>query len=475
MSRRAIIAGLLVAIALPARAETVEAKKRDAVATVDANGSELIDLSARIWRLAETALREHESSEALAAAAERHGFEVTRGVAGMPTAFIASYGEGAPVIGILGEFDALPGLSQKATPRPDPLVPGAPGHGCGHNLFGPGSLGAAIAVKELIREGRLPGTIRYYGTPAEEAIGGKIYMARDGVFDDLDVCLAWHPSDETQADTTSTQALIDFTIDFRGRSAHAAYDPWNGRSAVDALELCTHGLNLMREHMLPTSRIHYAITDGGTVPNVVPDHARLWCWVRDWKRSEAEALLKRVRAVVAGAATMAEVQGELTVDSGDWELLVNMAGARLLDANARWVEAPQYTVEELAFAGEISRAAGIPEKGINAAVKPLEGQDQEGGSSDVGDVSWNVPTLHLSVTCAPEGCPWHSWAVVACGGSSIGRKGMLRAAKILAAAMVDLYDNPELVSEIRREFEEQTKGVTWTPYIREGPPPIPAD
>jgi len=461
-------------IAAPALGQSLEQKKHEALESIAANRTETIDLAEQIWRYAETALKEHRSSKALADAAQRHGFVVQRGVAGMPTAFIAEYGSGAPIIGILGEFDALPGLSQKVSTQRDPLEADAPGHGCGHNLFGPASLAAAIAIKDLIEAGTLSGTIRYYGTPAEEAVGGKIYMARDGLFNDVEVCLAWHPSDDTQADTTSTQALVDFVVEFRGRTAHAAFDPWNGRSAVDALELTTHGLNLMREHIKPSSRIHYAILEGGQVPNVVPERAKLWCWLRDWERSEVDAMLQRVRKVVEGAAMMAEVEATLTVQSGDYELLNNMAGAKLLHENLNWVGPVEYTNEEQAFAKAIQRSVGIAETGINAAIKPLENQPQEGGSTDVGDVSWVTPVLHLSVTCAPEHCPWHHWAVVACAGSSIGHKGMERAAKVMAATMVDLFERPEVRREIRREFEEKTKGHTFSPYIPDGPPPVPA-
>src|SRR5688500_3393348 len=281
--------------------------KEAAVASVEQHRAELVDLSDQIWRYAETALRETRSAKALADHAEKQGFRVERGVAGMPTAFVASYGEGKPVIAILGEYDALPGISQKAQPTKEPVEAGAPGHGCGHNLFGAASLGAAMAVKELIAAGKLKGTIRFYGTPAEESVGGKLYMAREGVFSDLDVCLAWHPGDEIQADTESTQSLVDFRVEFKGKAAHAAYDPWNGRSAVDALELFTHALNMAREHIRPTARIHYAILKCGEVPNVVPEEAVLWCWVRDSKRTGVDELLARARKMVEGAALMAGV------------------------------------------------------------------------------------------------------------------------------------------------------------------------
>ena len=330
----AALAGLVGAFAgPPLHAAEPSPAKQAAVAAVDRHGDELVGLADRIWEFAETALREHRSSALLADYAEAQGFTVERGVAGMPTAFVASYGSGRPVIAILGEYDALPGLSQKAEPEKAPLVPGAPGHGCGHNLFGAASLGAAVAVKERIAAGDLAGTVRFYGTPAEESVGGKLYMIRAGLFQDVDVVLAWHPEDEIRADTDSSQAMVDFVADFHGKAAHAAFDPWNGRSALDALELFTHAVNMMREHVRPTVRMHYVITDGGDVPNVVPEHAQVWCWMRDSTHQSVDQLLERGRKMVAGAAMAAEVEGELKVQSGDYEMLVNWTGARLLQAN----------------------------------------------------------------------------------------------------------------------------------------------
>ncbi|MDO8630065.1 MAG: amidohydrolase, partial [Phycisphaerales bacterium] len=396
------------------------------------------------------------------------GFKVERGVSGMPTAFTATFGTGKPIIGILGEFDALPGLSQKAQPTKEPLDPGKPGHGCGHNMFGAASLGAATAIKELIADGKLQGTIRFYGTPAEESVGGKIYMARDGLFKDVDICLAWHPDDETQADMTSTQALVDFVVEFYGKAAHAAHDPWNGRSAVDGLELCTHGINMMREHVKPSVRMHYTIVNGGQVPNVIPEYAKLWCWVRDWTRDGVDEVFRRVQDIARGAALMAGVEYKLTLQGGDYEMLVNASGERVLYDNLIWLGPILYTPDEQEFAKAIQRATGKPEKGLNGSVKPLEGQIPEGGSTDVGDVSWIVPVVHLSVTTAPDGTPWHSWPVVACGGMSIGHKGLVYAAKALSATMVDFFEDEAIRKSIRAEFDEKSKGVAYRPYIPDG-------
>jgi aminobenzoyl-glutamate utilization protein B len=467
--------GLLNAPLSPAGADGN--KKEAAVASIDGHRAELIGLSDQIWSFAETALRETRSAKLLADYAEKQGFKVERGVAGMPTAFIATYGEGGPVIGILGEYDALPGLSQKTSTKKEPHRPDAAGHGCGHNLFGAASLGAAVAIKELISAGKLKGTIRFYGTPAEESVGGKVYMARDGLFKELDVALAWHPADETRADTQSTQAIVDFIVEFKGKAAHAAFDPWNGRSAVDGLELFTHGLNMLREHVRPSVRIHYTIQKGGDVPNVIPEYARLWCWVRDSKRAGVEEVLSRVRKMAEGAAMMAGVESKLTVQAGDYEMLVNMAGARLIQSNLTWLKPIEYTDEEQQFARALQREAGVAEKGLNGKPQPLEEPrpDPPGGSTDVADVSWVVPTLHLSVATAPEGIPWHAWPVVACAGMSIGHKGLDYAAKALAATMVDLFEDARAREAIQAEFKEKTRGHVYKPYIADGPPPIPKE
>ena len=449
--------------------------KLAAVAAVDRHARDLEGLSDRIWAYAETALREHKSAAALADYAEQRGFKVERGVAGLPTAFIATYGSGRPVIGIMGEYDALPGISQKAVAEKTPLVEGAAGHGCGHNLFGAASLGAALAIKEQIAAGRLKGTVRFYGTPAEEDIGGKIYMARAGLFDGLDAVLAWHPGDETGADMDSGQAMVDVAVEFRGKAAHAAADPWNGRSALDAAELFTHGVNMMREHIKPSSRIHYVIANGGDVPNVVPEYAKVWLWARDWKRTEVEDLLARIRKIADGAATMTETTSSLTVQGGSWELLVNEPGERLLDANLRWLGPAVYTEQEQAFARQIQRASGVAETGMFAGIRPLEGQVPEGGSTDVGDISWVAPTLHVTVATAPQGAPWHAWPVVATGGMSIGHKGLLRAAKTLAATMVDLYERPDALAAVQADFKAKKGDVQYKAYVPDGPPPLPKD
>ena len=468
-----MLLGTLAALFAASSVAEPSAAKLAAVQAVDRHAAALTELSDRIWAYAEIAFREHRSAAALADFAQAQGFRVERGVAGMPTAFVASYGQGRPVIGVMGEYDALPGLSQKTLPEPLPLVEGAAGHGCGHNLFGAGSLGAAIAIKEQIAAGRLQGTVVFFGTPAEEDVGGKIYMARDGVFDGVDAVLAWHPSDENVADLTSGQAMVDLAVEFRGTTAHAAYDPWNARSAVDAAELFTHGVNLMREHVRPSTRMHYTIASGGDVPNVVAEHARVWLWVRDWRRAEVEELLARVRRLAEGAAAMTETTAAVTVQGGSWEMLINEAGGRLLHDNLVWLGSPVYTEQEQAFAKQIQRASGVPEVGMSAGVKSLEGQQPEGGSTDVADVSWVVPTLHLSIATSPVAAPWHAWPVVASGGTSIGHKGMLLAARTLAATMVDLYEQPAALEAVRAEFKAKKGDTVYRPYVPDGPPPLP--
>ena len=465
---------LLVAAA-PKRPVPHVAEKQRAAATIDSKRDELTRLSDEIWRYAETALLETRSSKALADYAEQHGFKVTRGVAAMPTAFVAEFGTGRPVIGIMGEFDALPGISQKAQSSKEALQPNAAGHGCGHNLFGVGSLAAAIAVKDLIAAGKLQGTLRFFGTPAEEAVSGKTYMLRDGIMDGVDVMLVWHPADETGADTKSTQAIIDIDVEFRGRASHAAFDPWNGRSAVDGLEIFTHAVNMMREHIPPTARMHYAIVNGGQVPNVVPEYARVWIWLRDLEMRDVDAMLIRLRKMAAGAAMAADVESTVNVRGGSWNMNVNMAGQRLLYSNLQWLGPVQFTPEEQTFAREIQRASGVAEKGLNTKVEPFEDKPgpAEGGSTDVGDVSWKIPTINLSVATAAVGAPWHGWPVVACGGMSIGHRGMIHAAKALAATMVDLYKTPAHVTAITNEFKEDTETSPYKPYIPAGAPELP--
>ena len=470
---------VLVAIALLgctqlSSAQRLNKHKKEVIASVEKHESALIAISDSIWALAETAFEEHQSSRILADYAEQQGFSVERGVAGMPTAFVATYGSGSPVISVLGEFDALPGISQKASPTKEALQEGAAGHGCGHNLFGAASLGAAIAVKELIASGKLQGTVKFMGTPSEEKFFGKIWMVREGIWDDVDVNLSWHPAAQTEADVQSSLALVDFKVEFFGQTAHASADPWNGRSASDALEIYTTGINYYREHIKPTVRIHYHIQDGGQVVNVVPDYSKLWVRVRDTKREGMMPVYNRVKEMAEGAAIMADVDYKISLISGIYEVLVNRRGGEIMQSNLELLGPISYTEEEIAFGKQIQSQTGKEQLGMDSAIRPLQptAEHPGGGSTDVGDVSWNVPNINLGVTTAPKGTPWHSWAVVACGGMSIGHKGMSYAAKAMGMTMVDLFQNPKWVSEIKEEYKERKGNTVYEAIIADGPPPI---
>ena len=301
--------------------------------SIEKHREALIKISDAIWHNAELALEEYKSSKILADYAEKNGFSVERGVAGMPTAFMATYGSGRPRIGILGEFDANAGISQKLQPSKEARIDGAPGHGCGHNIYGTGSLGAAIAIKELMAKGKLKGTIVFYGTPAEETIFGKVWFARAGLFNDLDVCMDWHPGADMEAATQSSKALIDFRVKFTGKTAHASADPFNGFSAVDGMELFTTGINYYREHIKPTARIHYQIEKAGDVVNVVPDKAQIWVRVRENDRESLSVVYERVKKMAAAGALMAEVEHEIQLISGIYEILPNRRGAQAIQSN----------------------------------------------------------------------------------------------------------------------------------------------
>jgi aminobenzoyl-glutamate utilization protein B len=465
----------LLAIPAAMTARQSSPSKKTALDLVAKQRSELIAMSDRVWELAETALREEQSAKVLADYAEAKGFEVRRGVAGMPTAFVATYGQGEPVIAIMGEYDALPGISQKASAVREPLQEGGGGHGCGHNLFGAASMGAAVAIKDMIAAGALKGTIRFLGTPAEESIGGKIYMIRDGLFKDVDAVLVWHPDDATRVDYLGAQANVQFFVEFRGRTAHAAADPWNGRSAADAIEAFTHGLNLLREHVRPTVRIHYTVQRAGDVPNVIPDYSRIFTWVRDSKRPGVDEVFARVQEIARGAALIAGVEHTLTIQTGYTDMNILESGLKLMHENLRLVGEPSYTAEEQAFARELQKATGKKEVGMDAALEPLKpiASDPPGGSTDVGDVSWVVPTLHAYVATAPKDVPWHAWPVVASSRMSIGHKGMMRASQALAATAVDLFQDTARRDAIKKEWAEKTKGVTYKWLVPDGPPPIP--
>ena len=454
--------------------QSVNKLKKDLLNSIEEKTLELTSLSDKIWEAAEVAFREDKSAEYLIEYAEANGLTIERGLAGMPTAFTASYGEGKPVIGIIGEFDALPGLSQTTAPYRDELIEGGAGHGCGHNLFGTASLGAAIAIKELIEKGSIEGTVKFFGTPAEEKFFGKLWMIREGVFDDVDICMDWHPADKTEANVQPSLALVDFMVEFTGQSAHASMDPWNARAANDALELYTSGINAYREHVKPSVRMHYHIQDAGQVVNVVPDYSRIWVRVRDITKEGLQPVYDHVRKMAGGAAIMANVEHKVSLISGIHDLLPNRTGGAALQKNLEALGDIQYTQEEIDFALEMQRNNGKPEIGIDGKIKSLREtlKSPGGGSTDVGDVSYNVPVVSLNATTAPKGVPWHSWSVVASSGMSIGHKGMLYAAKALGMTMVDIFKDSRLRDDIKKEFDERIGEYEYDPFLDPGPPPI---
>lgn len=469
-----LVVALCMAMSTSYAQNKMSETKKAIIVSVEKHKANLIKISDKIWAFAETAFEETKSSKILSDYAEEQGFTLERGVAGMPTAFVATYGSGKPVISVLGEFDALPGLSQQAQPTKNPVTEGKPGHGCGHNIFGAGSLGAAIAIKELIENGTLKGTIKFMGTPSEEKYFAKIWMVNAGIWDDVDVNISWHPSAEIKANVQSSLALVDFKIEFYGQAAHASADPWNGRSASDALEIYTTGINYYREHVKPTVRMHYHIQDAGQVVNVVPDYARLWMRVRDTKRSGMMPVYERTMEMVKGAAIMANVDYKISLISGIYEVLVNREGGKIMQANLELLGPIEYTDEEIAFGKKIQEVTGKEQVGMDSTIKPLEATKEHpgGGSTDVGDVSWNVSNINLGVTTAPKDTPWHSWAVVACGGMSIGHKGLTYASKAMAMTMADLFENPELVEKVKAEYKKRKGDEVYKAIIPEGPPPI---
>lgn len=440
--------------------------KKEIIESVETHKERMIEVSDRIWEAAETSLEEFKSSEYLIKYAKQNGFKVEKGVAGIATAFTATYGQGKPVIGILGEYDANAGISQKRQPTREARVVGGAGHGCGHNLFGTASLGAAVAIKEQIEKGNLQGTIVFYGTPAEETIFAKVWMAREGLFDQLDVCMDWHPGDEIEAITQSSKALVDFRVKFYGSSSHASSDPWNGRSAVDAMELYTTGLNYYREHIKPTARIHYDIEKAGDVVNVVPDYAQIWTRLRENDRPNVDVLYERAKEIAKGAALMAGVKHEIQLISGIYEIQVNRTGAKVMQQNIESLGGISYTEDEVKYANKILKETGKPLEGLDGKIHPLRPSlPAQGGSTDVGDVSQLVPTIRMSATVASKGGPWHSWAVVACTGMSIGHKGMLYASEALGMTMVDLFKDPKLIDQVKKDFKENRTNPAYDPRI----------
>lgn len=475
MTSRMVACTLAAALlfASGAMASEVDAKAR-VIASIDASTETYQAIAQEIWEWAEVGYQEIKSSARLVAQLRAQGFEVETGVAGMPTAFVASYGEGSPTIALLAEFDALPGLSQAALPERRPRVEGAAGHACGHHLFGAGSVAAAAALREWLTTSGTAGTLRVYGTPAEEGGSGKVYMTREGLFEGVDIVLHWHPSDHNRTSTSATLANKSARFRFLGEPAHAARSPEKGRSALDGVEAMNFMVNLMREHVPEKTRIHYVITRGGDAPNVVPESAEVYYYVRHPDPEVLASLWARVEAAALGAAQGTGTQAEYEIMHGNFSILPNQALAKQIDANLRALGGVVYDDEERAFAAKLRASLREPERtlGSEGLVQPLD-DELSMGSTDVGDVSWNVATGGLRAATWVPGTPAHSWQAVAAGGTSIGSKGMVLAAKVLAATAVDLFLHPELVAAAKAEFEERRgEAFQYVPLLGDRKPPL---
>lgn len=411
-----------------------------------------------IWSVPELGFLEEESSNALQQHLVENGFKVEVGVAGMPTSFVATYGSGGPTIGILAEFDALPGLSQDTVPNRKPLAQGGNGHGCGHNLLGTGAVAGAVAVKEWLLASKHQGTLKVFGSPAEEGGGGKVYLARDGFFNGVDIVLDWHPSTRNAVDVgngfTAVQ-MIDYT--FHGKASHAAGSPDKGRSALDGVEAMNHMVNMMREHIPFSSRIHYVITNGGDAPNVVPELATVSYYIRHPKRDVLKEIVTWVNQAAEGAALGTQTTVSNEIIAGFYEKLPNRKLAELVQRNLEIVGGIAYDIREREFAEqmvkELDGKISTLEKVL--AIQPLaeERASTGGGSTDVGDVSWNVPTITFGTAAFIPGSAAHSWHWTAAGGTTIGTKALINAAKVFVLTAVELYTNPKLIEEAKAEFE----------------------
>lgn len=434
------------------------------------------DIALQIWNWAELGYKEEQSSALLAQTLEQEGFKLERGIAGIPTAFVASYGNGSPVIGILAEYDALPGLAQEAVPEKKPIAGKAGGHGCGHHLFGTASVAAAIEVKKLIESGKLKGTVKLFGTPAEEGGSGKVYLVREGFFNDVDAVLHWHPGSDNSITMTSALANSSAKFRFHGTSAHASASPEKGRSALDAVESMNFMVNMMREHIPSDARIHYVITNGGKAPNVVPDFAEVYYYVRHPNRETVRQIFDRVVKAAQGAATGTETRMEYETIGGTYDLLINKTLAAAMQQNLQQVGGITYTDEEKAFARTLQKSldGDLPPVAAAGQVIPLRAVvDAGGGSTDVGDVSWNVPTVGLRTATWVPGVPAHSWQAVACGGTDIGVKGMINAAKVLSFTAIDLFTNPALVQAAKDEFRKSRPGsFVYKPLLGDRKPAL---
>ena len=413
------------------------------------------EVALKIWNYAELGYKEVKSSALLAETLRKEGFTVETGVAEIPTAFVATYGSGQPVIGILAEFDALPGLAQEAVPEKKSIQGQAGGHGCGHHLFGTASVEAGIEIKKLIEQKKITGTIKVYGCPAEEGGSGKVYMVRAGLFNNVDAVIHWHPSDANLVTMMSALANISAKFRFNGIAAHAAASPENGRSALDAVESMDFMVNLMREHIPQETRIHYVITNGGKAPNVVPDFAEVYYYVRHPKRQQVKEIFERVVNAAKAAAIGTGTTMNYEIIGGTHDLLLNKTLAEAMQKNMELVGGVTYNSTEKEFAEKIQKSFTFNYSPISDAetVKPLKIEsDAGGGSTDVGDISYVVPTVGLRAATWVPGTPMHSWQAVACGATDIGIKGMNVAAKTMALTAIDLFTKPLLIQQAKDEF-----------------------
>jgi aminobenzoyl-glutamate utilization protein B len=447
-------------IILVCAASLVAADKEALLKQMDARAAHYGDVSRQIWEFAEVGYKERKSAELLKSELRQSGFTVQDSVAGMPTAFTASWGQGKPVIAVLGEYDALPALSQEAIPERKPLADGAPGHGCGHNLLGTASLFAAVSIKDWMAEKKIPGTIRFYGTPAEEGGGAKLYMVRAGLFQDVDAVLTWHPGDSNMASKQSSLAITSAKFRFYGKPAHAAAAPEMGRSALDGLMVMANAVEFLREHVPDSTRIHYIVTSGGAAPNVVPEFAELFLYARNPSMPVLDGIWNRIVKCAQAGALATETRMEMELIDSNYNVLPNDALTSLVDRNLHMVGGVTYTREEEAFAERIRKTLPVegarPLGSQEGIMTPLDGYFS--ASSDVGDVSWVVPTAALDTATWVPGIPAHSWQSTACSGMSIGRKGMLVAAKTLALTAMDLFTNPAELKAARASFDQRRAG-----------------
>jgi len=449
---------------------------------IDDHRDHLTEISDEIWGYAEYGLCEDKSSRLIADELKKHGFKVKLGVAGMPTAIFAEWGNGKPVIAAQGEYDALPGISNKVVPRKEPLVEGGMGHGCGHNIHGTSAMAAAIAVRYALEKHGLEGTIRFYGTPAEENFGGKVFMVHEGLYDDVDACISHHPSDMNVAGLSSSNATNGVRFHYYGKTAHAAGNPEMGRSALDAIELMNVGVNYLREHVIQEARIHYVIENGGGQPNVVPDYARSWYYIRAPRRDQVDPLFERIKKIAEGAALMTETELKVDHSGGLYNLIPSRSLSEVVTANMWLVGAPQWSEEELGFAAEIAKTFTKESKidglrkdkvpdwekyvGVDLMTDILDPWDEgetSPGSTDVADVSWVTPAIEFGTACNVLGAPGHSWQFVACSGSSISHRSLLFASKTMAGSVLDLMTSPDLLKKVKEEHEKRLEGQVYKP------------